>query len=234
MNKNTTSKNSLILFFAAIAAAILSVSLRLVNLFVFFDFHIGYYTSGAVLPTVSDILLLCFAVFFAVFSIIGIRKEAPQIYREPKRLYLRISLRVLGLAMLLLVLASSYFNQKIQMNAPDKILLGIACVFSMIFIANDLKALVGTQRRSTYGIFAALTLLFASTASVPSIIAYHAKVLTTSDGIYFEYYLILAMAIYAAIRLYPRRSKAENAPAAEVTEESAKEDQKPDGVDSTD
>ena len=200
MNKKTNSNNTLILFISAIAASVISVALRCINLFCFFDSEIGYYASGAILPTVSNVLLLIFALFFIVFPFITMKKSAANC-REASGVYWKVAVGILSLVLLTVVLAFSYFNQKVQMNAPDKVLFGLACITSMVFVANELRVAVGTKRDSTHSAFAALTLLIGATASVPSLIAYYTGALTSSDGMHLEYYLILAMAIYAAVRL---------------------------------
>ena len=200
MDKITTSKNSLILFIVSLCSAVISAALRCVDLFCFFDSDIGYFTSGAPLPIIADILLMCFALFFIVYSFVFIKKSK-QSTDVSGKLSLKLGLGVIALILLSASLAHSYFNQTVQMNAPDKVLFGLACVFSMVYTANELKVAVGTTRRSTYCLFSALTILFGTTASIPSIIAYHAGIIHASYLSYAEYYLILAFAIYAAIRL---------------------------------
>ena len=113
----------------------------------------------------------------------------------------KIELNILTLVRLTAMLAVSYFDQNVQMNAPDKILFGIACVIAMVFTVSELKLIVGSARKVLYTLSAALTVLLCSTASIPSIIAFHAGRLPENNGLYFEYYFLLAMAIYAAIRL---------------------------------
>ncbi len=100
-----------------------------------------------------------------------------------------------------LMLAGSYFNHYVQMNAPDKIMFGLACVLSLLFIASELKLFVDNARSHMYFISAALVAVFSLTSSIPSIIAYHAGRLPEDNGLYAEYYLLLAIAIYAGARL---------------------------------
>ena len=216
MNKIKTSVNSLIFFAAALCSAVISVILRSINLFCFFDSEIGYYSQGAVLPTLSNLLLLCFALFLTVFSFVRM-KEKEQGGAEASRLPLRLGIGIAVIALLTAALATSYFDQKVQMNAPDKILFGLACAFSMIFTANELKAAVGTKRPFAYELFASLTLLFGATSSIPSIIAYHTGALVipvpvdTDPKSYLilnvaKYYFILAITVYTAIRLFASSS----------------------------
>ena len=265
MINDKTSKKTFIILLTAIVTALVAVALRCVNFFLFFDPELGYYTAGAVLPTVFNILLLALVIFFVLFSFIGIGKGT-MIYRAPSRLskvflflpalltvalavhdlylfYLttitpaddltkgtvtglllmlvsafsgvyfitdvlkpktatKIELNVLTIIRLTVMLAVSYFDQQVQMNAPDKLLFGIACVSAMLFTVSELKLIVGTARRTVYTLSAATTVLLCSSASIPSVIAFHAGRLPENNGLYFEYYFLLAMAIYAAIRLF--------------------------------
>ena len=253
MNKDRTSIKSFILLLTAAVSALLSVALRCVNFFFFFDADLGYYTKGAVLPIAFNIFLLASAAFFIVFSFVG-AKEDRMVYRAPSgfskallflpvalsvtlaifnltkamkgspecliltlislfasvyfisdtlrlRVVTKVEFNVLVIVVLTVLLAFSYFDQKVQMNAPDKLLFGIACISSMLFAVSELKVAVGTARPSVYLLSAASTVLFGFTSAVPSVIAFHAGRLPEANGMYFEYYFILAMAVYAAIRL---------------------------------
>ena len=230
MIKKITSKNSFILFITAFAASVISVIFRCVNLFFFFDSDIGYYTSGAALPTVFNILLLCFALLFSVWAFTR-RKDTGAVCRQSDRLIPDLAVRILLLVILIASLAFSYFDQRIQMNAPDKILFGLGCVFSMLFVSYDLKAAVGTARRSVYGLVSVLTLLFGSVSSIPSIIGCHtgALLIPASDTLYLilsiaKYYLVLAIAVFAAIRLFTSSFVNEKI-SAEPTETNAEAEQ---------
>ena len=259
MNKDKTSKKSFIIFLTATVSAILSVALRCVNFFFFFDTELGYYTKGAALPIVFNILLFASAIFFIVFSFIG-SKEDRMVYRAPSlfskillfipailsatlavynltkaikgepeclilmlisafaslyfisdilklRVITKIEFNILVIIVLTLMLAFSYFDQKVQMNSPDKLLFGLACISSMLFTVSELKVAVGTARPSVYMLSAASSILFGFSSAIPSIVAFHTKKLPESNGLYFEYYFILAMAIYATIRLFTVFSK---------------------------
>ena len=108
---------------------------------------------------------------------------------------------IFTIARLTFMLGASYFDQNVQMNAPDKIMFGLACVFSMLFVASELKVFVGTAKMPVYLISAALSTVFSATASIPSIIAVHTNRLPESNGLYMEYYLLLGIALYAGARL---------------------------------
>lgn len=128
---------------------------------------------------------------------------------------------IFAIARLTFMLAASYFNQSVQMNAPDKVLFGLACVFSMLFVASELKVFVGTARTPIYLIASALAAVLSATSAIPSIIAVHASKLPESNGLYMEYYLLLGIALYAGARLTISTLniiKDKKAPASEETD----------------
>lgn len=263
MNTDRISKKSAFLFLAATISAIAATALRCVNLFLFFDSDIGYYTSGAVMPTVFNLFLVASVIFFIIYSFTGEKPHTME-YRAPSAiskvllivpailsaslialnvpkvssapLYLalvaisvlavfyfisdllklsisaRALLNILLVILLTLLLAFSYFDQNVQMNAPDKILFGLACISGMLFTVSELKLVVGTPRPAIYHISVASTILFGSASSIPSIIAHHAGRSPKQNGLYYEYYFILAMAIYAAIRLFTEFSSKSGKP----------------------
>lgn len=68
-----------------LAVTVVAVVLRTLNLFLFFDVEIGYYTQGSVFPTVYVILLWVAAVVFGVFAFVRVGKVAPRmpLYTKP-------------------------------------------------------------------------------------------------------------------------------------------------------
>ncbi len=85
MESTNNSKLRFALPYAVIALslAVLSIALRCVNLFFFFDSDIGYYQKGAVLPLLSVVLLVAAVVFFAVCSILWFRKASVAYAKTP-------------------------------------------------------------------------------------------------------------------------------------------------------
>lgn len=72
------SKHSFFLYrtvsLVVMAAAIL---LRTVNLLFFYEKEIGYYQAGSILPVVMDVIIVLGIVFFALFSLLGLREPPP-------------------------------------------------------------------------------------------------------------------------------------------------------------
>ena len=248
MNKKAISNAALSVIIAAVSLAVISVVLRSLNLFFFFDSELGYYERGAILPVVANLLLGLGSAFFVVFGFAFFRKK-PIEYKKTniatatvcvisalfclvltvsdavsvingnrfgllfaalsfmsglyfvcaatdlKPVY-KIITGVFAIIRLTLMLGGSYFDQQVQMNAPDKVLFGLACVFSMLFIASELKVFVGTARSSVFTFSASIASLLSAASSLPSIIAYHGGRLPENNGLYAEYYLLLAIALY--------------------------------------
>lgn len=108
---------------------------------------------------------------------------------------------VLSIIRVLLMLASSYFNQEVAMNTPDKLIYGIACVFAMTFIVSELKLTVETPRSWLYMLSAGAFSVIGFTASIPSVIAFCMGKLPDAGGIFTEYFVLLGLSLYSAIRL---------------------------------
>lgn len=112
----------------------------------------------------------------------------------------KIELSILIFIRVTFMLAMSYFDQTVQMNSPDKVLFGLACIFAMLFIVNEMKILVNNTRPAIYYLSSALAILFCASSSVPSIVACCIGKLPM-DGLFFEYIILLAIAIYCVDRL---------------------------------
>ena len=93
-----------------------------------------------------------------------------------------------------------YFNQDITMNAPDKVIFCIACIFAMWIIPCSLKAIMGVVRPWIFITAASCATTICATASLPSIIKLHADN-TFIGGGYAEYWFLFAVAIYALTML---------------------------------
>ena len=89
-----------------------------------------------------------------------------------------------------------YFNQDITMNAPDKIIFCIACIFGMWFIISEVKAIMGVVRPWMFVTASTGAAAVCATASLPTVIKLHADKAFSGGG-YAEYWLLLAIAIYA-------------------------------------
>ncbi len=252
MNTAKTSKRSFAFLLTALITAFVAVVLRTVGFIFFFDGDIGYFTSGAVIPIIFNLLLFAATVFFAILSILKLKGEkvvycAPNgadkaafiiaavasvalsvsdlisaIKGEATGLLLMIlsllsglyfiydllkfkkitkmELSILIFVRVTLLLAVSYFDQTVQMNSPDKVLFGLACLCVMFFTVNEMKILVGSMRPATFYLSSALTIVFCISASVPSIIACCIGKLPF-DGLFFEYVMLLAIAVYCVTRL---------------------------------
>ena len=102
-----------------------------------------------------------------------------------------------------------YFNQNVTMNAPDKTIFCIASIFGMWIVACEIKALMGVVRPWIFITAATCASAICSTASLPSIIKFHADKDFLGAG-YAEYWLLFALSIYALGALCSYSVKAVN------------------------
>lgn len=236
---------------SAVALTVISVILRCVGLFFFYDTEIGYFSAGAPLPIIANILLLVSVVFFALTALFKLRKVDLELGKKMtvanvtgntvaaigaaaltvfdltsndgvsaisvllsaasvayfvllafrSSVILKVILGALTVFRLVLMVSTSYFNQFVQMNSPDKIVFHLACVSAMLFIVSELRILTGTEKPSLYLFSSATASLMCGVCAIPSIIAYHARLAPAANDIYEEYYLLLGICVLSAIRL---------------------------------
>ena len=97
------------------------------------------------------------------------------------------------------ILAISYFDVFVQMNSPNKVLLQIACLVSMLFFVYEARCITGELKKKLYLFSLACAVFFSGTASVPSLIAYFSGKM----GNYFvSINYIVFDAIFAVLFLY--------------------------------
>ncbi len=290
MKHLTLSAKARIFGLSALGLTVLSVILRCVNLFVFFDAQIGYFRSGAILPILADILTVLSLIDFAIVAALWLR-NGEIVYRSLEEsspayasaLWGALAFAVLvfagssavgllfsegslienllgfgaaayfgllifdkgsplariltGLCVILrlvLLLASSYFNIAVQMNAPDKLMLILSCLCCMLFLVAELRIFVFDAntpfRRTLYWFSAAAACLMGWTCALSSLSAAIFGELTLSASI-FDYCLIFALADYACVRListaFAATEHAEKETPLEMLAEEATEEEAP-------
>ena len=251
-NRQTDSIR-LVQYFAWISLAFtaLSVILRILCLFLFFDSDIGYDRSDALLPVLSYVWIAIGMFFLAGTALLRFHKN--KLIRpvlDSNTLPLRITagiaavglfalavsdivkngniwmglmglgaclyflmqvsgtatlgLRVLTglfvIARLLAMLASTYLDIMVPMNAPDKVLLLLACAAAMLFLICEIRVSVSGVRPALYSFSLSAAILLTGTASLPSIIASLTDSLSGSTPTIY-YYVLLTFCIYAIARL---------------------------------
>lgn len=234
---------------ALFALTLVGIVLRTLNLTLFYESDIGYYTTDAALPVIMNIFLL------AVFAAIGIcaiiiPKKPYMTSGTECNIAVRLSsvlsalgfialavcallgyidkgsglgyvlivsalvaavyflLTALGrlnnttalisiaiIAALVYILAVSYFDVFVQMNAPNKMLTHLACLASMMFFVYEARAVTGEKKAKLYVFSLSCALFFTGIASFPAIIAY----LSGSLGKYFINVNYVAFDIFFAV-----------------------------------
>lgn len=128
------------------------------------------------------------------------------------------------------LIALSYFDRSVSMNAPGKLLFNLSTILFMLFMLCELRTLLECPKPRLYLLSGILTMVFSAVSSLPWLIALAAGKLT---GPLYPTYLIynlftLGAFAYTAVRLWVFISAralaermAENAPPEECPEEAA-------------
>ncbi|MBE6668180.1 MAG: hypothetical protein E7607_07730 [Ruminococcaceae bacterium] len=105
---------------------------------------------------------------------------------------------VIRIAILVIACFSDF---SVAVNTPDRVIYALSAASAMLFVASELKLAVGKPRSWLYVFSAAASAVLCSASSIPSIIAFHAGILPSDNTFYGEYYLLLGVAVYSAVRL---------------------------------
>ncbi len=142
---------------------------------------------------------------FIVIVVSGLMASSYFIYdalsAEKKGLALKVAAAIFVIITLLFSVIFEHLDLFVPINAPRKTLLFLSFVSASVFIIQELRFKTGIGQPRAYVIFGSATTLLGAVMSIPSIIAHYAGVF--KDSSFLVYYLIgLALAIYAAARLY--------------------------------
>ena len=100
----------------------------------------------------------------------------------------------------IMLTAHHYFDMTLEMNAPIKISLQVALLFSMLFFVGELRCRLGKPQPILYPTVTAMTVAIGAYASIPAIVAYLAGKVTRFD--YFcTAILVLGITLTACMRL---------------------------------
>ncbi|MBR2353112.1 MAG: hypothetical protein IKA76_01235, partial [Clostridia bacterium] len=125
-----------------------------------------------------------------------------------------------GIGLILFLLFSlwnSYSDFTVQMNAPDKLLFMIGCLFAMLFTVEELRVLFGATRSVLYFISIGGSLLFLSVATLPTLLAVLLGHMEAPSWI-LSHLILVGMLVYASLRMISLTR--ELPPVADVSEES--------------
>ena len=92
------------------------------------------------------------------------------------------------IALSTVILATTYFDIKVQMNSPNKTLIHFACIAAMLGFLSEARRLADGKQKNSYFFFIATALFFTGVSSIPALILYFANELNYT---YVEYDFIL-------------------------------------------
>ena len=114
--------------------------------------------------------------------------------------YLKVCGGFLFIVRLALLIYKTHFDWTSPTNAPEKLLFLIACGFVVIFISQELKCFTNTAKPALYLFSAVSTACVGISTSLSVLVSYYCGVLSTGNGSYAQFYVILTISAYAAIR----------------------------------
>ena len=125
---------------------------------------------------------------------------------------------------LLMLLADSYFDITVQMNASHKLALHLACLGGMMMTVCDVRALLGKPRPILFPFSLATAVLLTGGYALPNLLDAYTGALGASDPLTTapEAIALLAIALYSALRLIALARAPRSCPEA-VEEISAEE-----------
>ena len=184
--------------FAAIVigATALGVILRTLCLFLCFDVNTEYFESSAILPKITHVFF-----FAAVFGFIFLA------YAAAKNIYIKpadenrdptgtVIFSILAIAVLTFVVAKSYFNIFVPMNAPTKILLHMGAIFCMLLLTAVARMALGTMKKGFYLFTLASSLFLTAVSSIPALVA---QIFTEGHRVdvyfYFDVLMLIAFTL---------------------------------------
>lgn len=110
---------------------------------------------------------------------------------------------ILALVYVVILLADSYFDIYVQMNAPEKLSTHLCCVCALLLILNEMRVMCGAERKAFYLFSVSFSAIALNACALPTIIASFAGVLT--DGMitppHPSAYVFLALGIFSTVRL---------------------------------
>lgn len=179
-------------------SAVLFISVGGVDLGVFTNFLRSFESSvpAIILFVLSGLLFLVATAYFVLnFFVSGESKKLDELHALAGYAVLFASFCLIAL---------SYFDRTVSMNAPGKLLFNLTMIIYMLFMLCELRTLLECAKPRLYFFSGMLTMLFSAISSLPWLIALAAGKL---EGPLYPTYLIynlftLGIFAYTAVRLW--------------------------------
>lgn len=133
---------------------------------------------------------------------------------------------IFALVYLVIILANSYFDIYVQMNAPEKLSSHLCCVCALLLILNEMRVMCGAEKKAFYLFSVSFSAIALNACALPTVIASFAGVFT--DGVITppdpSAYVFFALGIFSAVRLIMLEPKSEIEESQEIQEIEEKND----------
>lgn len=119
-----------------------------------------------------------------------------------------------------IILATSYFNIYIQMNAPEKLSEHLCCICALILILSEMRLMCGVEKKAFYLFSISFSAIVLISCALPTAIASFAGVFT--EGIITppdtSAYVFSALGVFSIVRLIMLEQKPDINNSGDVTE----------------
>jgi len=126
---------------------------------------------GMLLPILGILSLLAIG-YFILNALVESRASEP-----------RAALGICTVLLFALYASYLYFDSKLPLNAPNKIIDQMSYLFSALFFLYEIRISLGREKWNLYTAFGFIAVLLTGASSLPSIVLYFAEGMTVSDNI---------------------------------------------------
>ncbi len=205
-----------------ISTTAVGVILRTLSLFLYFNVSTEYYESSAILPKITHIFFFVAVLGFILLAFATAKNIYVKEFDENKDPTKTVLLSVLAIAVLVFVVAKSYFNVFVPMNAPNKILLHMSAIFCMLLLTALSRMALGTPKKGFYLFTLSSSFFLTAVSSLPALISQiFIEVHRVDLYFYFDILMLVAFTLCAINLISLLKQKSEET--AEDTEDGTNE-----------
>lgn len=201
-NPIASSRKSAGVFGALVLAlTVIGAVLRIINLYTSFEINTGYYYSSALLVDVMHAFFVLAVIGFGILAFVMVKKISLVAIDRQNDPTASVLLCFLAVAVLVYILAKSYFDVYFAMNSPNKILLHMACLAAMLLFVALARVNLGVLKERSYLFFLATATFLSGVYAIPSVFFCAISKLYREYTYFLFDILIFAVFVFAAAKL---------------------------------
>ena len=180
--------------FAAIliGSTAIGVILRTLCLFLHFDVNTEYFESSAILPKIMHVFFFAIVLSFIPLAFMAAKNIYVKPADENRDPTGTMIFSILSIAALTFVVAKSYFNVFVPLNAPTKIILHMSAISCMLLLTAIARMALGTMKKRFYLFTFSASFFLTAVSSIPALVA---QIFTEVHRVYVYFYFDVLMLI---------------------------------------